>query len=92
MKEFRESQQKSEEQARSLAVLEKLLAELSKEHSPQADFVREHLDGARFYLTGSMPQEMALNLKLAEESLDALPDKDLKSRIQEFLETQRSRE
>jgi hypothetical protein len=91
MKDVGQSPQRPEEVAPALAAFDELLAVLGQERSPENDLVREHLEGARFYLNESSPVELAVNLKLAEESLDGLPDGDLKRRIQTFLDDLRSR-
>jgi len=71
-----------------LDALNELLAILAEHPSPENDYVREHLEGVRFYMTGAMPYEMALNLKMAEEAVGALKDHDLKARIERFIEAQ----
>ena len=78
------------QQSEDLDVLNDLLAELGQLPPEQNEPLLEHLEGARYYLTGAMPSELALNLKMAEESLDSLPEGSLKSRIQQFLEGHRS--
>ena len=69
--------------------LNRILAELEKLPPEETRLVREHLEGARFYLTGAMPEELAVNLDLAEQSLDSLPDADLQARIRKFIDTHR---
>ena len=70
-----------------LEPLNEILAELEKH--PGTDLTKEHLEGARFYMTGSMPDELAMNLKLAEESLNELDDEALKTRIRELIKSAR---
>jgi hypothetical protein len=77
-------------QLQDLDLLNELLAELAKLPPEQSQLLCEHLEGARYYLTGAMPQELAFNLKLAEESLDPLSDPALKLRIQQFIDGHRS--
>jgi len=91
MKDVGQSPQRPEEVTLALAAFDEVLAELGQERSPESDLVREHLEGARFYVNESAPGELAVNLRLAEESLDGLPDGDLKARIQAFLDDLRSR-
>ena len=66
-----------------------ILADLENLRPDRCPLLTEHLEGARFYLTGAMPRELAFNLQLAEESLDSLADAGLKTRIQEFIDAHR---
>ena len=79
-----------EKQSADLTLLDELLAEVGRQDSPESSLLREHLEGARFYLTGAMPEELELNLKLAEKSLDGLADQSLQSRIRDFIRAQRA--
>ncbi len=72
-----------------LDTLTNILAELEKLPPERCPLLIEHLEGARFYLTGAMPKELAFNLQLAGESLDSLNDAGLKAQIQEFIEAHR---
>jgi len=72
-------------QARDLAVLDGLLEALGKETEPRCKVLREHLESARFFLVGLMPDEYALSLKMADESLDCVSDHDLRARIMNFV-------
>jgi hypothetical protein len=72
-----------------LDTLTNILADLEKLPPEQCPLLTEHLEGARFYLTGAMPKELAFNLQLAEESLDSLADAELRARIQEFIDAHR---
>jgi hypothetical protein len=76
------------EQAADAARLEEFIRDLgSGEDSPNG-LLREHLEAARSYLLGSMPSEYRFNLKLAEEALPGVKDKELKQRIDGFLRNQ----
>ncbi|HUI77189.1 MAG TPA: hypothetical protein VLY24_04720 [Bryobacteraceae bacterium] len=75
------------EQQQLIDRLDDLLLELGHDPSPWAGLTLEHMAGVRTCLIECMPGELALNLDLAEDSLAALPDRDLKARIQEFLRT-----
>jgi len=75
------------EQQQLIDRLDELLLELGRDPSPQAGLTLEHLAGVRTCLIECMPGELGLNLDLAADSLAALPDRDLKARIQEFLRT-----
>lgn len=69
-----------------LEKLNQILAELEDVPTEDKRLVTEHLEGARYYLTGGMPAEYAFNLKLARESLDSLSNEHMKSQIQEFID------
>jgi hypothetical protein len=47
--------------------------------------LREHLESARVYLVGLIPEEYAFSLKMAEEALNCLSDHDLRERIEDFI-------
>lgn len=69
--------------------LNHILAELEDAPTEDKRLVTEHLEGARYYLTGGMPEEYAFNLKLVRESLGSLSNEHLKSEIQEFIDAER---
>jgi hypothetical protein len=71
----------------TLARLEQLTLDLSRSRGANASLLREHLESARFYKTGAMPEEFLFNLKLAKRLLPDLGDQDLQSRIAEFLKS-----
>lgn len=71
-----------------LAKIEELLRDLSERDDTSESLMRERLEAARFYLVGSMPSEYAMNLKLAEEALPDIRDKDLHTRLDTFLRSQ----
>jgi hypothetical protein len=77
------------QQEEDVDVLNEILAELNELPKEQSQPVLEHLGGARFYITGVMPEELELNLKMAEGSLGSLPDGPLKSRIRDFIAAHR---
>jgi hypothetical protein len=66
--------------------INKLLGELEQAPSEKTNLLTEHLEAARFYLTGAMPKELAFEMRLAKESLDSVADPALKSEIQEFID------
>ena len=72
-----------------LDTLTDILADLEQLPRDRCPLLTEHLEGARFYLTGSMPKELSFNLQLAEDSLHSLRDDGLKARIQEFIDGHR---
>jgi len=51
--------------------------------------MREHLETARSYLLGSMPDEYSFNLKLAKHLLPDIEDKSLQTRLADFLRSQK---
>jgi hypothetical protein len=75
--------------ARDAAHLEELVRDLEG-RSGAYDLMREHLDTARMYLLGSMPREYSFNLKLARRLLPKIDDQCLRTRITDFLRSQKS--
>ena len=71
-----------------VARIEELIRDLAGESSTPNGLVRENLEAARYYLLGSMPREYRMSLKLASSHLPDLPDKNLQSRVAEFLHSQ----
>src|SRR5436190_9523216 len=47
--------------------IEQFVLDLEKQPGATNALMREHLDAARFYRTGAMPQEYNFNLKLAQQ-------------------------
>lgn len=78
------------ELARDVDNLDGLLRDLGTESHTPTDLMREHLEQARFYLIGSMPQEYRLTLDLAKQLLPDIQDKNLHSRVAAFLRSQES--
>jgi hypothetical protein len=54
-----------------------------------AALVREHLESARACLLGSMPQEYEFNLKLVNDLVPDLDDESLRTRVADFIRSQR---
>ena len=75
-----------------LGQVDELLLELGRDPSPAARLTLEHLAGVRTYLIDWMPEELALNLDLAEASLAGFPSPQLKARIQDFIKNVREKE
>jgi hypothetical protein len=69
-----------------LALLDELLSELASETEANSDLLREHLESARQYLVGAMPTEYRFNLKLAYETLHTVTDKNLRVRLERFIQ------
>ncbi|HWC99646.1 MAG TPA: hypothetical protein VG456_22955 [Candidatus Sulfopaludibacter sp.] len=82
---------KQEQECKDIESLNQLLADLEQQPPEQAGMLLEHLQAARFSLTGNMPEELQLNLKMAEEWLDPLKDQGLKDRAQAFIDSHRVR-
>ena len=73
------------ELAKDLDAFNDLLNELAQLPPEQAGLLHEHLEAARYSLTGSMPAELQFNLKLANSALDNLQDDRLKDRVRHFI-------
>ncbi|MCU1335104.1 MAG: hypothetical protein JWO19_685 [Bryobacterales bacterium] len=78
-------------QTEDLVRLDQLLEELSQETEAQCELLREHLESARTYLVGSMPTEYALSLKMAGEASNCVSDRNLRTRIENFIRSQSNR-
>jgi hypothetical protein len=74
--------------ARDLASIEELLRDLPDETGTTNGLMREHLEAARFYLLGCMPEEYNLTLKLAKDLVPSMIDQHLRHRIAGFLQSQ----
>jgi len=74
--------------SKDLAELDDLLDELTGETEAQCELLREHLEGARAYLVGSMPTEYALSLRMADEALNCVSNRNLRARIEHFIQSQ----
>ena len=77
-------------QIRDAARVEELMRDVTGESGTPNALMHEHLEAARYYLIGSMPEELRLTLDMVRHLLPALPDPSLRNRIGEFLESQRS--
>jgi len=51
------------------------------ERFSNVDLLKEHLQSARQYLLGAMPEEYLLSLGWARQALDTVPDSDIQSRF-----------
>ena len=74
--------------ANDVTRIEELLRGLDGASDTPNGYMREHLEEARFYLLGSMPQEYQLNLKLARQLLPEIEDRNLRNGIAAFLDDQ----
>ena len=67
--------------------LEEIVRDLEGRPGASA-LMREHLESARSYLLGAMPQEYEFNLKLALDLLPQIEEEALRQRIAGFLNSQ----
>lgn len=68
--------------------IKELMRDLAGETGTPEALRREHLESARFYLLGSMPDEYRFSLGLAKGILPDLHDKVLRDRVTDFLRSQ----
>jgi CHAD domain-containing protein len=66
-----------------LARLDEMIAALGRFRD--VDLLKEHLQSARQYLMGAMPKEYLLNLEWARQALDAVPDSDIRSHMDDTI-------
>jgi hypothetical protein len=76
--------------ADDVARIEEFIHDLKNVSGPPSDPMLEHLEAARFYLLGAMPQEYQLSLNLVEEVLPDIPNEDLRKRIANFVRSQQT--
>jgi hypothetical protein len=86
---YKETDSSGSSRAHDAARLEELLRDLAGRSGASA-LMREHLETARSYLLGSMPDEYNFNLKLAKHLLPDIDDKSLQTRVADFLRSQKS--
>ena len=65
--------------------LDELIAELGRSQENPDDLLIQHLRGARTYLLGAMPEEYALSLQNARESLSVVRDENARRRLGDML-------
>jgi hypothetical protein len=61
-----------------LARLDEMIATLK---DGDADLLKEHLQSARQYLLGAMPEEYSVSLEWARTALGMVPDGDMRNRL-----------
>jgi hypothetical protein len=66
-----------------LARLDEMIAAL--ERFRDVDLMKEHLQAARQYLLGAMPEEYLLNLEWARQALDTVPDDETRSHVDDTI-------
>jgi len=67
------------EREADLTRLDEMIAAL--ERFSNVDLLKEHLQSARQYLLGAMPEEYLLSLGWAKAALDTVPDTDIRGRF-----------
>ena len=70
------------EREADLARLDEMIAALEP---ADADLLKEHLQSARQYLLGAMPEEYLVNLEWARTALDTVPDAKTRSSLENTL-------
>lgn len=70
-----------------LECLDELIKELGRSQENPDDLLIQHLQSARSYLLGAMPEEYALSLRNAKESLSGVPDESARRRLGDKLST-----
>jgi len=65
--------------------LEELVRDLADEADGPKALLREHLEAARFYDIEAMPEEFRFNLKLIKDVLPQIEDRNLRTRVMQFL-------
>jgi hypothetical protein len=73
-----------------LAEIEQLISDLQDQSGENTALMREHLEAARFYLTGSMPGEYDFTLGLARQVLPDVESHDMQARLAAFLKKKAS--
>jgi len=73
-------------QSKDLARLNQILEQLGEGTDAHCEMLREHLQGARASLVGSMPAEYALSLNMAADALNCVSDQKLRTRSQDFIQ------
>jgi hypothetical protein len=67
--------------------LDELIAALGRSQENRDDLVIQHLQSARTYLLGAMPEEYALSLQHARESLSLVRDEASRRQLEDTLST-----
>lgn len=72
--------------ATNLTRLDELINEISSPAESECELLREHLETARTYLQGAMPDEYLLSLRLANETLNCISDERRRTRAGELID------
>lgn len=70
-----------------LTELDELIAEVRASRSQQCDLLTEHLQSARIYALGGMPEEYALSLELALQLSSTLQDEAVRTRLERSIQS-----
>lgn len=65
--------------------VDQIIDEVSDPRESQCELLREHLESARTYILGDMPEEYQLSLRLAIEAIDCIADEARRHRVNEIL-------
>jgi hypothetical protein len=68
--------------------LNELLLELSTSTESQNTLLLEHLESARFYLSGAMPREYRMSLTMAQKQLNSIDNDGIRARVDDFIREQ----
>jgi hypothetical protein len=68
--------------------LNELLLKLSTGTEPQNTLLLEHLESARFYLSGAMPREYRMTLTMARKQLSSIDNDGIRARVDDFIREQ----
>lgn len=68
--------------------LNELLLELSTSTERQNALLLEHLESARFYLSGAMPREYRMSLAMAQKQLNSIDNDGIRARVDNFIREQ----
>jgi hypothetical protein len=66
--------------------IEDLVAVIERAHEREGALAVEHLEAARTYLTGAMPEEYDLSLRSAGEVIRRFSDKSLRERAEDLID------
>ncbi len=69
----------------TVSLLDDAINEVSDPAESQCELLREHLEAARIDLLGAMPEEYALNLRMALDALNCIANGDRRERIDRIL-------
>jgi hypothetical protein len=70
--------------------LNELVLELTRGGETGCAMLLEHLESARFYLSGAMPAEYRMSLAMAREELGCLGNDDTRVHARDFIEAELS--
>jgi hypothetical protein len=68
-----------------VSLLDEAINRLSDPAESQCELLREHLESARTFLLGDMPEEFTFNLGLAHQAVNCISNRDVRNRIDELI-------